>query len=177
MEEPTKFDSFLIALWRWIVVAASGYLVAGVFLLALFCLNKYRHDLSRTTQLILAAVLAGPLALAFVWRRLGRVKIFEIEIDLARATPLTDDNLAQGLISVESMSAGPSYDKVMTQQIVKALRSNTAELLQVDIGKEPGWWSTRLFLLAALAEAYTRIRQLVFLNSSEANTPLDDWWY
>jgi hypothetical protein len=39
------------------------------------------------------------------------------------------------------------------------------ELVEVNLGDGNFWWSTRLYLLAALAEDYTNIRQLVFLRN------------
>jgi hypothetical protein len=40
-----------------------------------------------------------------------------------------------------------------------------APVLQIDLGANGGWWSTRLLLVAALLEDYAPIQQIVFLNT------------
>jgi hypothetical protein len=150
-------------LLRWLRIAAAGYLVVGVFVVALLVLAGRWSTLSHAEMLILAGVAAAPLALAFLWHRIERVKFYNLEVYLNRATRQVSATVSD-LKDAKIMPAGASFEKVMTKQIRTAIHDEGLELLRVDLEKEPRWWSTRLFLLAALAEDYTKVRQLIFVT-------------
>jgi hypothetical protein len=156
---------------RWVVAALAGYLIVAVFFIALLAFEGWwtpslsSTALSRREMLIFAGVAAAPLAIAFLWYRIQRVKVYEFDIYLNRATR-QPSVLLSDLKAVEFMPAGASYEPVMTENIAKAIREEGLELLLVDLEKGPRWWSTRLFLLAALAEEYTTVQQLIFATSN-----------
>jgi hypothetical protein len=58
---------------------------------------------------------------------------------------------------------GTSVIPEILSRLRAAVQARTAELLEVDLGEGQNWWSTRLYLVAALAEDYTEVRQIVFV--------------
>lgn len=44
---------------------------------------------------------------------------------------------------------------------------NSSKLLRINLQDDDYWWSTRLFLLAALAEDYTDVEALIFVRARE----------
>jgi Domain of unknown function (DUF4062) len=61
----------------------------------------------------------------------------------------------------ESFQLGPSYLPNIQNKIAEA---RDAEIVEISLGPTP-WWTTRLYLVAALASDFTSIRQFVFLDS------------
>jgi hypothetical protein len=61
-----------------------------------------------------------------------------------------------------------STDQAMVEAINQAIVQPEQELLNVNLRDGRYWWSTRLFLLAALAEDYSRVQQLVFMEQGGA---------
>ncbi len=54
---------------------------------------------------------------------------------------------------------------IISEQIRRAIsNSQSTKSVIVDLGTGENWWSTRLYLLAALAADFTQIRQLVFVE-------------
>ncbi|ORW03344.1 MULTISPECIES: hypothetical protein [Mycobacterium] len=47
----------------------------------------------------------------------------------------------------------------------KELIQNQAKILRIDLRDDNYWWSTRMFLVAALAQDYTQVEALVFVRS------------
>jgi len=139
-------------------IALAGYGVSLTFGLALFTFRRLVPGLSHADQLLLATAVALPLVLALLWERLNRVKLGEVEITLAEVTPRIDFDLASAIQDLQG-SATPK----LVQLIKTAIQNNDLELVEVNLQSAPYWWSTRLYLLAALAEEYTGIERLVFV--------------
>jgi hypothetical protein len=163
-------------------VAIAGYVVVGVFILAfaaLYSIVNLAHDRlgwlapSTLETIALAGVIALPLALAFIWERVQGVKLFGVEVSLAalrEAVPPIDSGISAEMQAIQSQisQAGASGLKVISQRIKEAVRSETVQLVEVDLGYGEAWWSTRVYLLAALLDAYTRVPQLVFISAGDA---------
>jgi hypothetical protein len=71
----------------------------------------------------------------------------------------------------ETISPVPVHSSLVPEigeRVRKAIReAETAKLLAVNLGQGESWWSTRLYLLSALAADYTQIRQIVFMGSKD----------
>lgn len=164
---------------RRLRVALAGYSVVAVFILSYLATNQAQNwfrlsPLSQPVILAIAILLAAPLALAFVWERLSSVKAFNFEIDLADVTAKLDLELLGELKDASrwhfnsdvyeySQLARPGSP--MREEIKTAFRkAETVELVDVKLGVGHSWWSTRLYLQAALAEDYMGIQQIVFLE-------------
>lgn len=70
-------------------------------------------------------------------------------------------------IQTDYFSGVSSYDisdssVLVIGEAMNAIRS--AQLVDIDLGNGLSWWSTRLYLLAALASDYTQVEQLMFAN-------------
>jgi hypothetical protein len=150
--------------------AALGYVSVAIFL-GVFIITRHAKDwlglpadLSEATSLTLAAVVAVPVLLPFVWERLTKLKFGDIEIDLAQVSTSGGLALADELKGVEELAMGPSMLPNLIDKMATAIKeAEVATVAEIDLGGP--WWSTRLYLLAALAEDYTDIRLFVFLDS------------
>jgi hypothetical protein len=108
---------------------------------------------------------------------LGRehtVKFFENKDDLAAkvtasiAYALSTSQVSTlSKIQTDLFSGVQSYDVpdsrvVVINDAISNIR--TAQLVDIDLENGLSWWSTRLYLLAALASDYTQVEQLIFAN-------------
>lgn len=88
-------------------------------------------------------------------------------------TAEAETRVGVGLDRVSSLNQIPleySGVNVIVDGIQKAIQETVdkhagAPVLQINLGTNGGWWSTRLLLVAALLEDYTPIQQIVFLNT------------
>jgi hypothetical protein len=157
MVVPTLSKRFAIGL--------RGYAAVAVFALTLLTLHGVVPSLSDTERLILAALLAVPLALALFWEHLKGFKLGELEIALVEVSAPIDTKLAA---AVQGLKGSETY--ALVQMIAAAMERRDLRLVESDLRDTPYWWSTRLFLLAALAEEYTDIERFVFVENGAART-------
>lgn len=84
------------------------------------------------------------------------------------------------LVSRQSASIAPQkVDAVMVNEsgISFILNSLTAaELMTVDLGDGTAWWSTRLYLLAALVAEHTTVRELIFVEDGSRYVGMAPPW-
>jgi hypothetical protein len=71
---------------------------------------------------------------------------------------------APGATPVQSLNL--SANPAIVAAVQDAARSTTPNPVQVNLGSGQDWWSTRLYLLAALTDDYTRVPYLVFLTET-----------
>jgi hypothetical protein len=119
---------------------------------------------SNATAVIWGICVAGPLALAFVWERLSGFKVFGVEVTLAQAFVQIDPTLATALSAEQQYF---SDDPAIFGLIDKVIGNPDTELLEINLRTTKYWWSTRLYLQAALAEDYTNIQRLVFMDGDK----------
>ena len=68
---------------------------------------------------------------------------------------------------VDCFARGSNVDSSTLIGFIQMLRrSGAACALVLELDEGPGWWSTRLFLLASLLRSVTTVRQLVFCDTS-----------
>jgi hypothetical protein len=145
---------------RRLGVAGAAYAVAAAFLLVVGLLRWLQPALSWTVMLALAAVIAAPLALAFVYDRLTALKTPWFEVTLTAATVEVQTQLAAAVQKADS-----SYTEDLIDYISKVMGQGGAPVVEVNLGtRAPYWWSTRLYLLAALAADYTPVQRLIFVT-------------
>lgn len=149
-------------------IAGAGYLVLLIFAVCFVLLNdlnaRWRGaaiwpQLSRLEVIVAAVLVAAPAALAFIWDRLSMIRLPGLEVSLATAAPATNELLRDEIKDAQRFPLGGSG----YPDIKKAIGTATGDLIEINLG-ETQWWSTRLFLLAALTEEYTIIKQLVFVD-------------
>jgi hypothetical protein len=143
----------------WLRVAAAAYAVVALFGLAYLVVSLSWGGLSLGATATVAGLIAAPLALGLIWPRLTGFKAFGIEVSLTQVTVQPDTNLA-AVTAVPDLGSGrPDLVKQM-----EAILQSGIELLEVDLRDGSYWWSTRLYLLAALAQDMSDIRAFVFLS-------------
>jgi hypothetical protein len=155
------------ALPRGLVIALAGYAVVVVFGLAYGITRSRWPDLDQTPAVIAAVLAAAPLALALVWDRIASLKAFGFELALTSASMRTDmtDMQVVGAITERQYFSG---EEALVEQITQAIVRPEQELLELNLRGGDYWWSTRLYLVAALADDYSRIQQLVFTEGGAA---------
>lgn len=148
-----------------IVCYLAVLLFAGAFILLSWLANQRMWPagwptLSRTETLVAAGFVAVPLLVGLAWQRMTGVKFAGFEVSLAAAQAKVDRSLpAEVMNDVQGTLLGSSGRKDIKFAIAKA-----DTLLEVDLSAV--WWSTRLYLLAALADDYSRVARITFVNNA-----------
>lgn len=148
-------------------IATRGYAVVAIFGLALLALRLVPAGLSVIENLILSAILATPLALALFWEHIKGLKLGPVEFTINEFSQPIDIDLA---VAVQDQQS--SITPELIQTISGAIERRDFRLVQVNLRSTQYWWSTRLFLLAALADEYTDIERLVFVEQDAARVYL-----
>lgn len=151
MAVPTLKDRFKIAIIAYFVL-----LLAAV---AFFILRKYAPPLSFNQKLAISAVFVSPIVLASLWEHLKGFKVGGVEISLQEVAATVNYELASAIQDLQG-----SATAALIEAINRAIDTTDIKLVEVNLRSSPYWWSTRLYLLAALAEEFTRIERIVFLE-------------
>ena len=141
-------------------VAAAGYLVVALFGLSFLFVKRRYPALPEATATTFAALAAAPLALALVWHRLAGVKAFGIEVSLTESSVQTNAELVAAITGQQSFSGAES----IVRQIRDSIVHGETEILEIDLKDGDYWWSTRLYLLAALADDLSVIQAFAFVE-------------
>ena len=155
MSVPTLKDRFKIAFIAYFVL-----LLAAV---AFFILREYAPPLSFNQKLAMSAIVVSPIVLALLWEHLKGLKVGGVEISLQEVAATVNYELASAIQDLQG-SATPA----LIGAINKAIETTDIKLVEVNLRSSPYWWSTRLYLLAALAEEFTRIERIVFVERDAA---------
>lgn len=146
-----------------LAIATRAYAVVAVFGFALLALRLIAAGLSPTETLILSAILAAPLALALFWEHIRGLKLGPVEFTITEFSVPIDIDLA---VAVQEQQG--SGTPALVQTIAAAIETHDFRFVQVNLRSTRYWWSTRLFLLAALADEYTDVERLVFVEQDAA---------
>jgi len=155
MSVPTIKDRFKIAFIAYFVLLLAA--------LAFFILRKYAPPLSFNQKLAISAIFVSPIVLASLWEHLKGFKVGGVEISLQEVAATVNYELASAIQDLQG-SATPA----LIGAINKAIETTDIKLVEVNLRSSPYWWSTRLYLLAALAEEFTRIERIVFVERDAA---------
>jgi hypothetical protein len=154
-----------------LAVAAAGYAVVGLFALVYGIVRWGWPDLTQAFSVTIAALAAAPLALALLWNRLGGFKAFGFEITLTPPSAQMEPEVAAVVGEItEDQSFNSDSLPYIVEGITQAIARPEQEVLELNLRDGNYWWSTRLFLLAALVEDYSRIQRLVFVEGGEERT-------
>ena len=162
--------------YKRLKILAAGYTVVIVFFAAFVGIDWIGlklpedfsiHSLSSNLTVLISAIIAAPVALAFVWERISKIRIYEVEISLSDVTVESTARLAEEIQEIQRQQMGPSLMLEILAGIKKAMKAVIGHrVLEVNLGRGE-WWATRLYLLAALARDYTSIQDIVFLAESK----------
>jgi hypothetical protein len=142
-------------------VLAFGYVAVAIFIGAIAGVGYCWPNVPWPIVLTVAAVIASPVALALIWSRLTRFRLFSFEVTLREVAVYVDQDFAADI--QEQRSSGT---KRLIEDIAQAVESPRAKLLEINLRGGSYWWPTRLFLLAALADDYMTIDQLLFVHGA-----------
>ena len=143
--------------------AIVGYLVVVVFATTYPSARAVDPELSLTAALIPASLAAAPLLIAFLGDRITGLRFMSVEVSLSEVKVELNDDVSAAIQDLGDM--GPSVMPEISSRIVESIaHRDGALLLRVNLGDGTAWWSTRVFLLAALASDYTGIQELVFVD-------------
>jgi hypothetical protein len=143
-------------------IAAAGYAVVVIF--GVGAGVAYVVGASLGAALVVGVVAAGPLVIALIGDRITGIKAFSVEISLTEVTVPVEGDFSS--VVMTSAEMGVSGRPELLDSIVR-LMENRAKLLRINLQGDDYWWSTRLFLLAALAEDYTEVEALIFVRAGE----------
>jgi hypothetical protein len=141
-------------------VAVAGYLVVAIFGLAFLFVKSNWPGLQDATVMTIALVGAAPLAIALVWQRLTGVKAFGVELSLAESSVQTNTELVAAITERQYFSGAESIVEQIRNTIVRV----ETEILEINLRNGDYWWSTRLYLLAALADDHSPIHAFAFVE-------------
>lgn len=147
---------------RRVRLAVAGYLAVLTFGVGTGLALIWHQD--RTTALVVGLLLAGPIVVALIGDRITGIKAFSVEISLAQVTVSVEGDFSGAVMSVAEM--GPSGTPDLLKTLSEAIRGR-ARILRLNLRDEDYWWSTRVFLAAALAGDYTSVEAIVFVRSGD----------
>jgi hypothetical protein len=162
LEAKAANTSWLEHLPTWASVAVGGYAVVGLFGLTYLIVKLLPHPPNQNTALIIAASVAAPLALGFVWARLVKVKMFGVEVSLSQVTVHVDQQITV-ITPQQQLWTG---DEQIIAKLRTALLEPGIKLIELNLRREPYWWSTRMFLVAALVDDYIEVDQFVLVEGN-----------
>jgi len=148
--------------WRFGGILLASYAIAAIFGATYGIVRLVSAGTSHSAAVIWGICAAAPLALAFIWERLSGFKVFGVEVTLAQAFVSVDPTLSTALSASEEQYF--SGKEEILELIDKVLAKPDIELLEINLRTTQYWWSTRLYLQAALTEDYTKIQRLVFVD-------------
>lgn len=148
---------------RRLKIVTAGYTVVGVFGLVAV-VARWGFGVSNPGALVAGAIGAAPIVLALVGDRITGIKAFSVEVSLTQITVPVQADLTRAVMAIAEM--GPSGSPELTGTFLEAIRSY-ARLLRLNLRNDDYWWSTRVYLVAALATDYTKVEQLIFVHGNE----------
>jgi hypothetical protein len=148
--------------WQLGRIALVCYAIVGVFGATYGIVRLVSPDAPASTAVIWGICTAGPLALAFVWERLIGFKAFGVEFTLTQAFAEVDRTLDIALSASEQQYF--TGREAIFRLVDHVIKNPNIELLELNLRTTQYWWSTRLYLQAALVEDYTKIKRLVFVD-------------
>src|SRR5437588_597274 len=114
--------------------------------------------------LSVGAFLAGPLVIGLIGERITGFKAFAVEVSLAEVEVPVEGDFSGTVMDIAEM--GPSASPDLSRTFDEAIRSRT-KIMRVNLRDDDYWWSTRVYLVAALAEDYTDVEALVFVRAGD----------
>lgn len=144
-------------------ILAAGYSVVALFGLVA-AVARWGFGTSDSVALAAGAVAAAPIVVALVGDRITGIKAFSVEVSIAQISVPVQVDLTQAVMAIAEM--GPSGSPELLATFRAAIRSQ-ARLLRLNLRDDDYWWSTRVYLAAALAADYTKVEQLIFVRGQE----------
>jgi hypothetical protein len=148
---------------RRVRVVIAGYGILILFAIAAG-LTRWLAGATPRVALITGAAVAAPVLIAYVGERITEVKALGVQISLADVAVPIDVDVSSAVMTIVQAGGDARAELLATFESVirKRLR-----LLQIDLRDEDYYWSTRLYLVARVAEDFTEVERLVFVRNGE----------
>jgi hypothetical protein len=167
---PEESQSRFSAVWppparvrRSIAVGLAATAVIVLFGVAYAIVDWGWGDLSTGEKATIAALAAAPLALGLVWSQLTGFKAFGFEVSLARASA-TEAKVSGTITETQYFSGVPAIRELAQRLVDRA----DIRALEIDLATGSYWWSSRLYLVAALAADFSHVRAIAFVEGGSA---------
>ena len=147
-------------------IAGGAYLVVAIFGLTFLFVKSQWSTLENVTVIVIAVLVAAPLGIALLWPRLSGVKAFGVEVSLTASSVQTNAELV-GAITEHQYYSGSEH---IIEQMRKVIVSGDTEILEINLRDGDYWWSTRLYLLAALVTDYSNVQAFTFVERGVERT-------
>ncbi len=150
---------------RW-KIAGAGYLVLLVAAAGYFGAALIIEDPGQLTRIIFGGLLAGPLVVAFLSERIRKLRLWGFEIELGQVTV----DVAEADPKLEDAIAAQQYYsgmEALLEKVTRAIEVPNKRVLEINLRTEPYWWSTRIFLQAALLDDRSSTSHIVFVDGDE----------
>ena len=152
---------------RRVRIAAAGYAVVAIFAAGIVLARAIGTSVTGATTVGMLA--AAPVVISLVGDRITQIKAFSVEVSLQRVTvPVARDigaELSQAVEDTIAEAAGSAVTDLSSP--FTSLMAEHSKLLRINLRDDNYWWSTRIFLVAALAQDYTDVQALVFVRSAD----------
>jgi hypothetical protein len=142
--------------------AGAGYAVVLIFGLASGIALIAHAD--RVTAIAVGTLLAAPILIALIGDRITGVKAFSVELTLAEVSVPVESDFSGAVMAVAGMGASGTPELLTT---LRSVITGASKLLRLNLRNDDYWWSTRVFLVAALADDYTDVAAIVFVRSGD----------
>ena len=147
---------------RRLKMIAAWYLVAALFAGGAAAALLLRGD--RSTALVAGLLLAAPVVAGLIGDRITGFKAFSFEVSLAEVTVSIEGDFSGAAMTVAEM--GPSALPDLSGTLREVIKGRS-RVLRLNLRDDDYWWSTRVFLVAALAQDYTEVEALAFVRGGE----------
>lgn len=177
MAEPARTDGLSPGsshVQQWVRVAGAGYFIVLVFAFGYFWAARSHPSLGGYGHVFVGFLFAGPVGIAFIWHRLGSLRMGPLSFSLHDVTTLQPDEIrafegqAEDAIAAEQYFSDPEETKRIVAQLSKKILQSDRTVIEINLHSQPYWWSTRLFLLASILRDDTSIDRIVFTSQGSA---------
>jgi hypothetical protein len=151
---------------RRVRIAAAGYATVAIFAIG----AGVARMAGATPGIALAAggLAAAPLVVAFVGDRISGISAFSVQISLREVTVPIEGDFSDAVMSNTEMMYQSAVPDLLAS--IRPLMQDHSKLLAINLGDGNYWWSTRIFLVAALAHDFTEVEALIFVQSGDGQT-------
>ena len=159
-----------------LVLSVIGYVFILVFFIAFIFLYVFSSisiswgwiEIPPVLSFIVSLLCALPILIPFIWSRLTKLRLFDFEISLSDISASINQALPNELKDSKRIQLAGTLAPDVVYQIINSIKSSSSsEIVEVNIGYGKIWLVTRLYLLATIADDYTDIKQITFLENFE----------
>jgi hypothetical protein len=157
--------------FRWfllyprVCIAGAGYGVVAIFGIGAGVARAFGAPIG--SALTVGILAAAPIVVGLIGERITGVKAFGVEVKLTEVFPPLTGGFSEAIMMEAVSTSAVGSEVGSLSQPFKQLIQNRSKLLRINLRDDNYWWSTRIFLVAALAQDYTDVESLVFVTGDD----------